>query len=86
VRLGAAIPLWRLNPGTGVLTPTLVAIVAPQDGGLRALLVDKDEVDHDAGAIRPFEPGWCTPIPDQVATTDPLGYGVLVRARRHGQR
>src|SRR6185312_10361368 len=67
VRLGAGIAVRRLDSRVGVLAPAVVAVVTPQHGVLRALLVDEDEVHDDAGAVRPLEPRRGAAVADQVA-------------------
>src|SRR3954454_19792736 len=57
VRLGAEGARRRLRPGVGVLAPAVVAIVAVDDVVLGALLVDEHEIDGDARAVGPAEPG-----------------------------
>ncbi len=58
VGLRALVALGRLDSRVGVLSPTVVAIVAPQHRVLGALLVDQHHVHHDPGIVRPREPGW----------------------------
>ena len=73
VRLGAGVALRRLHARVGVLAPAVVAVVAPHDGVLRALLVDQHQVDDDVGAAGPGERRRGAAVADQVARPDGVG-------------
>src|SRR6185437_12302725 len=72
VRLGAGVAVGRLDARVGVFAPAVVAVVAPEDGVFRPLLIDKDEVHDDAGAVRPVETRRGAAVADQVAPLDRL--------------
>src|SRR5438552_17200875 len=73
VGLGARIALRRIDARIWILAPAVVAIVAPEDGVLRSLLVNEDDVDDQSGAVRPREARREPAIPDEVARADPFG-------------
>ena len=73
VRLGAGVALRRLHARVGVLAPAVVAVIAPHDGVLRALLVDEHEVDDDLRAVGPVELRRGAAVADQVARPDGVG-------------
>src|SRR5207302_3588006 len=73
VGLRAGVTLGRLHAAVCVLAPAIIAVIAPGDRILRPLLVDQDEIDHDACVVRPREARRHAPIPDEVAGSHRFG-------------
>ena len=73
MRLGPEVEPGRFDAGIRVLAPAVVAIVAPADGVLRALLVHEHDVDDDSEAAGPGEPFRLRAVADEVALSHAVG-------------
>jgi hypothetical protein len=72
VGLRSEVALWRLHARLGILAPAVVAVVSPQSGVLRALLVHEHHVDDDARAVGPGEGRRDAAVADEVTFAHPV--------------